>query len=68
MTLFDRETFNFYMQGAKGNRHYRVMPMDVSAIADGLENIYTYCHRMCPDSCEDLYFAIGKVKELPNGT
>jgi len=63
MTLFDRETFNFYMEGAKANLAYRVMPIDVSTIADGLKNIYTYCHRSGPGSGDDLFFAIGKVKE-----
>ena len=62
MTLFDRETFNFYMEGAKAHLGYRAMPMDVTTIADGLRNIYTYCHRSSPISNVDLFFAIGEVE------
>ena len=64
MTLFDREAFNFYMEAAKQNTFYRVIPMVVPEIANGLENIYTYTHLRSPITpCVDLYFAIGKVKE-----
>ena len=62
MTLFDRETFNFYMEGAKA-LNYRLMPMDVSTIADDFRNIYTYAHRPYPASLNYLNFAIGEVKE-----
>ena len=64
MTLFDREAFNFYMEGAKRNTLYRVIPMVTPEIANGLENIYTYTHRSGPVGPPvDLCFAIGKVKE-----
>ena len=64
MTLFDRETFNFYMEGAKRIHAYRAMPMDVTTIADGLKNIYTYIHCTVDVTSQDrLYFAIGKVEE-----
>jgi hypothetical protein len=64
MTLYGQDAFNFYMEGAKLNSYYRVFPMNVSQLAHGLENIYTYRHRsdISPLS-EDLGFAIGKVKE-----
>jgi hypothetical protein len=64
MTLYGQDAFNFYMEGARRNCCYRVFPMDVSQLAHGLENIYTYRHRsdIAPAS-EDLGFAIGKVKE-----
>ena len=63
MTLSSRKAFNFYMKGAEANLAYRVVPMDVLGIANGLEIIYTYCHRRDPDVAYDVYFAIGKVKE-----
>ena len=64
MTLSGRDAFNFYMEGAKGNLGYRVIPMDVSQIAKGMENIYTYSHRTGPTSTVDVHFAIGKFKEI----
>jgi len=64
MTLYGRDAFNFYMEHAKLNLQYRAFPMDVSAFAHELENVYTYRHRKdAIFGAEDLGFAIGKVRE-----
>jgi hypothetical protein len=64
MTLYDQNAFKFYMEGAKRIHAFKVIPMNVTTIASGLENIYTYRHWDGVSSGSGaLYFAIGKVKE-----
>ena len=60
MTLHDRDAFKFYMEGVQRSPDYRVIPLDVSELADELESIYTFRHYIdYPTSG----FAIGKVKK-----
>jgi hypothetical protein len=64
MTLYDQNDFKLYMEGAKRIHAFRAIPMDVTTIASGLENTYTYGHWDSVSSGSGtLYFAIGKAKE-----
>jgi len=63
MTLYDRDAFNFYVEGMKKDNDYQVFPMDVSQFSHKMESIYT-CRRRCRLITQTgSYFAIGKVKE-----
>ena len=64
MTLFDREALNMYMEGAKANLNHRMVPMDVSGIANEVDIIYscTYHEVDCFGDRINISFAIGKVK------
>jgi len=64
MTLYDRDVFRYYLEGVKLNPGYRVIALNTSEIANGLESTYTFAHwRGHHVGTGDLYFAIGKVKE-----
>jgi len=63
MTLHDRTAYAYYTEGAKKNSSYRVIPFNVSEIADGLESIYTYTYWVDDGRTQGhKCFAIGKVK------
>ena len=59
MNLYERNAFNFYIEGARKASGYHVVPCDVSEIADGLEDIYSYSY--IGPGFQRVTVAIGKV-------